>query len=188
MLKTFNAKVKEKITSGLMSPMASRAVHFAVNNAAYFLKTPVLIFPVSIQSYILEKTLNTIFSEAITDGDFLFLENKWLELEVSDLSLKFWLSFKANKVIVTKDRQEHELRFSGKLNDYILLIGRKEDPDSLFFKRRLIIEGDTEMGLELKNLIDSVDFEQWPTVLQQSIDKFSNLVNIHWNNGQNQHV
>jgi len=36
---------------------------------------------------------------------------------------------------------------------------REEDPDTLFFKRKLQIEGDTELGLITKNLLDSVE---WP--------------------------
>jgi predicted lipid carrier protein YhbT len=42
------------------------------------------------------------------------------------------------------------------LRDYVSLALRKEDPDSLFFARRLVIEGDTELGLTLKNALDSL--------------------------------
>ena len=48
------------------------------------------------------------------------------------------------------------------MNDLILVAGRKEDPDTLFFQRRLSIEGDTELGLEVKNLMDNIEFEQLP--------------------------
>jgi predicted lipid carrier protein YhbT len=39
---------------------------------------------------------------------------------------------------------------------------REEDPDTLFFNRKLIIEGDTELGLIVKNLLDSVDWSTTP--------------------------
>ncbi|MCC7326488.1 MAG: SCP2 sterol-binding domain-containing protein [Burkholderiales bacterium] len=42
--------------------------------------------------------------------------------------------------------------------DFVLLALRRIDPDTLFFARRLAIEGDTEAGLLLKNLLDAVDF------------------------------
>jgi predicted lipid carrier protein YhbT len=32
------------------------------------------------------------------------------------------------------------------------------DPDTLFFSRRLTIEGDTELGLLLKNRLDALEF------------------------------
>ncbi|EXJ09542.1 ubiquinone anaerobic biosynthesis accessory factor UbiT [Nitrincola nitratireducens] len=37
---------------------------------------------------------------------------------------------------------------------------RTEDPDSLFFQRQLSIEGDTELGLGIKNLLDSLEWKE----------------------------
>jgi predicted lipid carrier protein YhbT len=39
---------------------------------------------------------------------------------------------------------------------------RQEDPDTLFFNRTLDIEGDTELGLIVKNMLDAVE---WPGFL-----------------------
>jgi predicted lipid carrier protein YhbT len=47
----------------------------------------------------------------------------------------------------------------GTLADFWLLATRREDPDTLFFNRRLSIEGDTETGLYVKNLLDSLEFD-----------------------------
>lgn len=57
-----------------------------------------------------------------------------------------------------------------------MIAGRKEDPDTLFFQRRLSIQGDTELGLEVKNLLDNIDFDNMPDIAQQSIDRFSRFV------------
>jgi predicted lipid carrier protein YhbT len=43
--------------------------------------------------------------------------------------------------------------------DYLTLISRREDADTLFFQRRLKMEGDTELGLYVKNLLDGLDVE-----------------------------
>lgn len=43
-------------------------------------------------------------------------------------------------------------------SDYLALALRREDPDTLFFSRRLVIEGDTELGLVIKNALDSADW------------------------------
>jgi predicted lipid carrier protein YhbT len=45
--------------------------------------------------------------------------------------------------------------------DFLLLATRRADPDTLFFERRLAIEGDTEAGLLLKNLLDAVELPRW---------------------------
>jgi hypothetical protein len=34
---------------------------------------------------------------------------------------------------------------------------RQQDPDTLFFSRRLAMEGDTELGLLVKNTIDAIE-------------------------------
>ena len=36
---------------------------------------------------------------------------------------------------------------------------RGEDPDTLFFSRRLVMEGDTELGLLVKNTLDALDMD-----------------------------
>ena len=47
---------------------------------------------------------------------------------------------------------------SASVRDLMALALRQEDSDSLFFDRRLVLEGDTELGLLVKNTFDSVDF------------------------------
>ncbi|MBS0327311.1 MAG: SCP2 sterol-binding domain-containing protein [Proteobacteria bacterium] len=60
-----------------------------------------------------------------------------------------------------------ELSVAATLRDFIALGLREEDPDTLFFARRLAIEGDTELGLTVKNLLDGIDWQRalegvWP--------------------------
>ena len=51
-----------------------------------------------------------------------------------------------------------DLQFTANLSAYLQLLARQEDPDTLFFNRQLTIEGDTELGLTVKNMLDAVDF------------------------------
>lgn len=57
------------------------------------------------------------------------------------------------------DVSQCEVRIRGTLADFMRLAMRIEDPDTLFFHRRLIIEGATETGLAIKNLLDSLEFD-----------------------------
>ena len=52
---------------------------------------------------------------------------------------------------------EPDLAFSAHLSAYLQLIARQEDPDTLFFNRELEITGNTELGLLVKNLLDSLE-------------------------------
>ncbi len=47
---------------------------------------------------------------------------------------------------------------SASSRDFLALLTRDEDPDTLFFSRRLRMEGDTELGLLVKNTLDGIDF------------------------------
>lgn len=47
----------------------------------------------------------------------------------------------------------------GAVNDFVALALRREDPDTLFFQRRLVVEGETETGLHLKNLLDGWEYD-----------------------------
>ena len=52
-----------------------------------------------------------------------------------------------------------DVHIQGNVNTFLLLAMGKEDPDSLFFSRDLSVEGNTEDGLYIKNLIDAMDFD-----------------------------
>jgi len=62
------------------------------------------------------------------------------------------------------DSGSPDLTITATARDFLLLLGRREDPDTLFFSRRLVSEGDTELGLIVKNLLDAIDPE---TVLRR---------------------
>ncbi|MDR1849614.1 MAG: SCP2 sterol-binding domain-containing protein [Zoogloeaceae bacterium] len=61
---------------------------------------------------------------------------------------------------VWRETANADVRFHGDLHAYLKLILRQEDPDTLFFNRQLTIEGDTELGLAIKNLLDSLECPQ----------------------------
>jgi O2-independent ubiquinone biosynthesis accessory factor UbiT len=51
-----------------------------------------------------------------------------------------------------------DLHFSANLSAFLQLLSRQEDPDTLFFNRQLSVEGDTELGLLVKNMLDAVEW------------------------------
>ncbi|MBK7355255.1 SCP2 sterol-binding domain-containing protein [Propionivibrio sp.] len=55
-----------------------------------------------------------------------------------------------------------DLVFSANLSAFLQLLARQEDPDTLFFNRELSIEGDTELGLVVKNMLDAVEWPKLP--------------------------
>jgi predicted lipid carrier protein YhbT len=59
-----------------------------------------------------------------------------------------------------------DLQFSAPLAAYLQMVSRQEDPDTLFFNRTLSIEGDTELGLRVKNMLDALE---WPQLSWQGL-------------------
>lgn len=57
------------------------------------------------------------------------------------------------------DAGAFDVRISGGSLDFLRLATRAEDPDTLFFSRRLAIEGDTQTGLHIKNLLDALEYD-----------------------------
>jgi len=55
------------------------------------------------------------------------------------------------------DRRDYDLTLRAPMHAFLRLLMRQEDPDTLFFNRELAIEGDTELGLQVKNMLDAVD-------------------------------
>ncbi len=61
--------------------------------------------------------------------------------------------------------QTPDLSFRANLSAFMQMLARQEDPDTLFFSRELSIEGDTELGLIVKNMLDAVEWPQFPKLL-----------------------
>lgn len=89
----------------------------------------------------------------------LELDGKRICLAITDTE-NFW-QFRIEGPRLARDDygQPWDVCIRGKLVDFLLLATKAEDPDSLFFARRLSIEGDTETGLHIKNLLDSFDMD-----------------------------
>lgn len=121
------------------------------------LPSPVSIVPAKLQSIVLAKILNQLLSVAITEGDLDFLEKQSVSVNVTDQGVKFALSFDGEALIGREWKEHDVLNLAGTVHDFLLLATRTEDADTLFFQRRLKMSGDTELGLEVKNLLDGID-------------------------------
>jgi hypothetical protein len=55
------------------------------------------------------------------------------------------------------DTAPADLTMSARARDFLALLLREEDADTLFFSRRLLMEGATELGLLVKNTLDGID-------------------------------
>ncbi|WP_318013667.1 ubiquinone anaerobic biosynthesis accessory factor UbiT [Roseateles oligotrophus] len=85
-------------------------------------------------------------------------------IEVEDLGLqcRVWL-VEGKGFAVAPAGQTPRVRVRASSSGYLRLLKGQEDPDRLFFERALVLEGDTEYGLLLKNTLDALGpILQWP--------------------------
>ena len=93
------------------------------------------------------------------DERFEELEGRRLCLRITDTGNRWQFVIIGARLCRDTSGRRWDVRISGTLADLLLLVSRGEDPDTLFFGRRLTLEGETETGLLLKNLLDSLDFD-----------------------------
>lgn len=66
------------------------------------------------------------------------------------------------------DRRNYDLTLRADISAFLRLLARQEDPDTLFFNRELAIEGDTELGLIVKNMLDAVDLTELSGIFRRT--------------------
>lgn len=84
------------------------------------------------------------------------LSHRPVEVAVTDLGLRLKLLLGPRGFGVADTRAEPALRIAAGASAYWRLARGQDDADRLFFERALVMEGDTEMGLVLKNTLDAI--------------------------------
>ena len=117
-------------------------------------------------SLLLVTALNLVLARQLPGDVRQLLLNKKLRIHVRDARLTFDFAWTGQRFTACAKQQATDLTLSATAHDFARLAQRQEDPDTLFFSRRLSIEGDTELGLVVKNALDALelpvlDLQQW---------------------------
>jgi predicted lipid carrier protein YhbT len=147
---------------------------------------PGRLIPYSAQKRVLAIVLNQAFREPLQHGELDFLENAKVRIKVTDLRVDWLISVGSDKFIPIERELEDDVCISGESPDFILLATRQADPDTLFFQRRIRIEGDTELGLGVKNTMDSMDWEDLPMPLRKLLQSVSLVIEKLQKRGKNE--
>src|SRR5690606_34805013 len=101
--------------------------------------------------------LNLALARHLPPDTLRLLDGKKLRIQAKDAGVGFDFIWRDGSFSAARHTGATDLAISASVHDFLLLVQRKEDPDTLFFSRRLIMEGDTELGLLVKNTLDSID-------------------------------
>jgi predicted lipid carrier protein YhbT len=89
------------------------------------------------------------------------LSHRCVEIAVTDLGLRLRLQLDPRGFGLASATAPVALRIAAAAPAFWRLLSGKDDADRLFFERALVMEGDTEMGLVLKNTLDAIG-PLWP--------------------------
>jgi predicted lipid carrier protein YhbT len=103
--------------------------------------------------------LNLLFLPTLDQDTKQRLMGRIVSIQVSDAGLDGRISLTALGFLPVL-RAAPEVTIRACAWDYYRLARRLEDPDTLFFSRRLTIDGDTELGLLVKNALDAIDWSR----------------------------
>ena len=112
--------------------------------------------PVAPPSFVLARVLDRLLLPRLPADARAALAGRSVELQVSDFGIRVRLQITAGGFAPAPDRGEPALRIVAPAQSYLRLARGDDDPDRLFFERALVMEGDTELGLVLKNTLDAI--------------------------------
>jgi predicted lipid carrier protein YhbT len=101
--------------------------------------------------------LNLVLRPHLPDDVRTGLAGKRFRVRVSDAGVVFDFSWRERGFTALRADGEPDLEIGACLRDFVALARREQDPDTLFFARRLSMEGDTELGLLVKNTLDAIE-------------------------------
>lgn len=119
--------------------------------------------PVAPPSWALAQVLDRLLLPRLPADARQALSGQVVELQVSDLGVRVRLQLQPAPAgfAPAADRGPAALRIVAPLASFVRLARGLDDPDRLFFERVLVMEGDTELGLVLKNTLDAIG-PLWP--------------------------
>jgi len=140
----------------MTAPMSDRS---ASPRLPGLLTLPLGLVPPRLNSAVLAQILNRVFAPELADGELDFLDRRVMLIKVDDARLSFRLTLRNRRLEAARPGNDSDLSIEGNSYEFLLLATRREDPDTLFFNRRLRLGGSTELGLFAKNFLDSLELE-----------------------------
>lgn len=108
-------------------------------------------------SLLLASALNAVLAPRLPADVAQLLRGRSFRIHVRDARLAFDFTWTGQRFSPLARHPKPDLTISASGPDFVRIARRQEDPDTLFFSRRLAMEGDTELGLVVKNTLDALE-------------------------------
>lgn len=137
---------------------------------------PGRFIPYAVQRPVLAAVLNQAFREPLHSGELDFLAGRAVRIRVPDLAIDWLLSVRDGRLEPLDRARQEDVCISGDSLGFALLATRRADPDTLFFQRRIRVEGNTELGLGVKNTMDGMDWDELPAPLRRFLQTLGRVL------------
>jgi len=149
--------------------LMDKGLNFSTKLLAYGLKTA----PDKAVASLLSIMLNHTLKKSLAEGDFDFFDGKTLAIIVDDAAMTLAIQKQKSRFLILPIAQgaaessinSHEnsttdVIIKGSVTSFLLMISGTTDPDTLFFRRRITITGNTDLSLAVKNMLGAVEPEK----------------------------
>ncbi len=146
------------------------------------LSLPLRLAPGRLNSALAAHLLERVFAEQRSDGELDFMQGRTACIRLLDAGIELGLTVRVDGFAAHRMDRPVDLTIEGTAYDFLLLITGREDPDTLFFQRRLCMSGDTALGVHLKNFLASVDLDSLPLAgvvrpgLERGLDLYQRML------------
>lgn len=148
------------------------AIHSSVRSRLHAAAAPArrrLLQPVG--QHALLGILNRALTRQLSEGEFEFLIDRVLAVSITDLDICWFFTANAAGDRIVKASAPAGATIRADSAALLLIAARRVDPDTLFFQRRLMVAGDTELGLQAKNLLDTLELDDLPPPFGRLLDQ-----------------
>jgi predicted lipid carrier protein YhbT len=108
-------------------------------------------------SLLLATALNAVLASQLPEDVAQMMSGRKFRIHVRDARVSFDFTWNGTRFAALPRQAQPDLTISASGPDFLRIARRQEDPDTLFFNRRLSMEGDTELGLVVKNTLDALE-------------------------------
>lgn len=116
--------------------------------------------PAPVLEAFLNVAVNHLLQQERTSGELDFLREQTARVEITDLDFNFSMTLIGQRIVIKVPGDEGDATLKSDQESMLEILHGEVDPDTLFFRRKLLITGDTELGLYIKNMIDTIDLKQ----------------------------
>ncbi len=129
--------------------------------------------PPTLMEKVIELALSRALAREHIGRPLDHIAGRRLGIEAADIGVTCVVQWSGGRLRAVQAPAEASVR--GSVTDLLLLAARLEDADTLFFQRRLVLTGDTELGLTVRNLLDRMPWEALPLGLRIALHRGARL-------------